>query len=131
MSASCRRCRDAILDICHKVAVSPAMLEEWKRHMSRFARKWLRSMAAHRKPPQSVEPTDVPINLSDYTNSARAQIEKDLCLLEAALGAEKIIVTRDDSLKKALAQRPDGKALLKSIKWVNPLADGVKALESL
>ena len=99
--------------------------------MSRFARKWLRSMAAHRKPPQFVGPANVPINLSAYTGAARALIEKDRCLLEAALGAEKIILTRDNSLKKALAQRPDGKALLRSITWLNPVADGAKAMEAL
>jgi len=88
-------------------------------------------MSAHRKPLQSVEPATVAIDLSAYTDSAREQIEKDLCLLEAALAADKIIVTRDDSLKRALAQRPDGKALLKSIKWINPVTDGAKAIESL
>lgn len=132
VSSSCRNCLDAILNICHKVAVTPAILEEWNRHhMSWFSRTWRHTMAAHRKPLQSVEPADVPINLSAYTKRAREEIEKDMCLLEAALGAEKIIVTRDDSLKKALAQRSDGKALLKSIKWINPLADGAKALEAL
>lgn len=88
-------------------------------------------MSAHRKPMQSVEPASVRINLSAYAKRAREEIEKDMCLLEAALGAEKIIVTCDDSLKRALNQQPDGKALLKSIKWVNPVADGPKALETL
>jgi len=88
-------------------------------------------MAARRKPPQSVEPVKMSIDLSAYTKRAREEIEKDMCLLEAALGADKIILTRDDSLKKALAQRPDGNALLKSIKWVNPVTDGAKALEAL
>lgn len=131
ISSSCRDCLSAILNICHKVAATPAILEEWNRHISRFSRKWCRSMSAHRKPLQSVEPATVAIDLSAYTDSAREQIEKDLCLLEAALAADKIIVTRDDSLKRALAQRPDGKALLKSIKWINPVTDGAKAIESL
>jgi len=131
ISSSCRNSLQAILDICHKVAVIPAILAEWKRHMSRFARKWLRSMTAHRKAPKAVAPASVRINLSAYTKPAREEIEKDMCLLEAALGADKIILTRDDSLKKALAQRPDGNALLKSIKWVNPVTDGAKALEAL
>jgi rRNA-processing protein FCF1 len=88
-------------------------------------------MVARRKLPQAAVLADVPVNLSAYTRSASAQIEKDMCLLEAALGAEKIIVTRDESLKKALEQRPDGKALLQSIKWVNPVTDGATALETL
>ena len=131
MSSSCRDCLDAILDICHRVAVTPAILEEWKRHMSWYSRTWRHSMAARGKPLKAVEPVDARINLGAYPESVRDEIAKDMCLLEAAFGAEKIIVTRDDSLKKALAQRSDGKALLKSIKWINPLADGVKALEAL
>lgn len=88
-------------------------------------------MAARRKPLQSVEPASVPINLNDYARSARAQIEKDLCLLQAVLAADGILLTRDESLKRALNQQPDGKALLKSITWLNPVADGAKALETL
>jgi len=130
-SSSCRNCLEAIRLICHRVAVTPAIKVEWKRHMSRFSRKWCRSMAARRKPMKPVIPAIVPINVSAYASSEREQIEKDMCLLEAALSADSIIVTRDDSLRAALQQRPDGVALLKSIRWINPVTDGVRAIEAL
>ena len=88
-------------------------------------------MAARGKPLAPVTPALVPIELSDYSESARRVIEKDLRLLQAALAADRIIVTRDDSLRVALSQRPDGTALLQSVKWINPIADGPESLKSL
>jgi hypothetical protein len=88
-------------------------------------------MAARRKPLESVVPASVPIDMSMYVHPAREQIEKDVCLLEAALAADRIIVTRDDSLKLALKQRPDGMTLFQSIRWINPVTDGARALEAL
>ena len=131
VSSSCRNCLEAIRRICHRVAVTPAIREEWERHMSRFSRKWRRSMAARRKPLESVVPASVPIDMSVYRNPARRQIEKDVCLLEAALAADRIILTRDESLKLALMQCPDGKRLVEAIRWINPVTDGPEALRAL
>src|SRR5271165_1159009 len=39
----------AILTICHRVCVCAELREEWKRHQSRFARRWLTQMYASRK----------------------------------------------------------------------------------
>ena len=88
-------------------------------------------MAARRKPLEFVPPATVPIDLSAYRNSAREHIDKDMCLLEAALAADRIIVTRDDSLRSALMERPDGTALCQSITWINPVTEGAEALQTL
>ena len=131
MSSSCRECLESIRLICHHVALTPPVWEEWKRHMSRFSRKWLRSMAARKKHPETVILARVPLDMRAYPTPAREQIEKDLCLLQAALAADRILVTRDDRLKVALEQRPDGVVLLRSIRWINPVQDGAKAIEGL
>jgi hypothetical protein len=131
VSSACRACLEAILLICHRVAVTPAIRDEWDRHMSRFSRKWRRSMAARRKPLETVATAAVPIEVTAYSSPAREQIEKDACLLEAAIAADRIIVTRDDSLRLALSRRPDGTALVQSIKWINPVTDGARSLEAL
>ncbi len=88
-------------------------------------------MAARRKPLTPVAPAPVRIDAAAYSDASRAAIEKDLCLLGAALAADHIIVTRDDALRRALAERPDGTALLQSLKWINPVADGTEALKGL
>jgi len=131
VSSSCRECLEAIRLICHRVAMTPDIQEEWDRHMSRFTRKWRRSMAARRKAIRRVDPASIPLNLDAYSASAKSAIEKDLHLLQAALAADRVIVTRDDSLRAALDGRPDGVALAGTIKWINPITDDLEVLNSL
>ena len=130
-SSSCRACLEAILHICHRVAVTGPILDEWNRHMSRFSRKWRRFMAGKKKPIKTIAPAAVSLDIEAFSGPAREQIEKDLILLAAALAADRIIVTRDDRLKAALMTHGDGAAVLNAIRWVNPVADGPKALHDL
>lgn len=88
-------------------------------------------MAARRKPMEPVNPATLSLNLEGFQDAARAAIEKDFCLLQAALAADCIIVTRDDKLRTALAGTPDGIALAGKIKWVNPVTDDLEVLKSL
>jgi hypothetical protein len=131
VSSACRKCLEAIRLICHRVVVTPDIQEEWDRHMSRFTRKWRRSMAARRKPVRCLDPANVSLDLDGYATSARSAIEKDLRLLQAALAADRVIVTRDESLRVALEGRPDGAALAGTIKWINPVTDDLQVLRSL
>ena len=64
-SSACRNCLEEIRTICHRVAISPVLKDEWDRHMSRFSRKWRRSMAARQIPLQIIEPVDNPLNKDD------------------------------------------------------------------
>lgn len=131
VSSACRNCLLAIRDICHRVAVTDPIREEWNNHMSRFSWKWRRSMAARRKPLQVVNPTQVDLDTSSLSDKERVAVEKDRCLLEAALSADCVIVTRDDALRIALAKTQQGMQLLATITWINPVTDGVAALENL
>ena len=131
VSSSCRNCLEAIRRICHRVAVTPDIRDEWDRHMSRFSRKWRRSMAARRKPLQVVNPTEVDLDTSSLSDKERVAVEKDRCLLEAALSADCVIVTRDDAFRNALAKTPQGVDLLTRITWINPVFGGVNALQGL
>lgn len=131
MSSSCRNCLEAIRRICHRVAVTPAIREEWNKHMSRFSRKWRRSMAARRKPLQTVTSADIVLDSAGLCEEDQKVIEKDRCLLEAAFSADHVIVTRDDALRSALAKTPQGTQILAAITWINPVSDGVGKLENL
>jgi hypothetical protein len=88
-------------------------------------------MAARRKAIRRVDPASIHLNLDAYSASAKSAIEKDLHLLQAALAADRVIVTRDDSLRAALDGRPDGVALAGTIKWINPITDDLEVLNSL
>jgi hypothetical protein len=131
VSSACRETLLAVLNICHRVAITKDILDEWNRHMSRFSRKWLRSMAPHRKPPKNVNPHEVDVNTTDLSDSDRAAIEKDLHLIKAALSADRIIVTRDDDIMDILAKPLGSASLTKSIRWINPVRDGASELKLL
>ena len=131
VSSACREYLLAIRRICHRVGMTEKIREEWDRHMSRFTRKWRRSMAARRKPDVRLTPANIHLNISEFSAHAQATIEKDRHLLEAASAADNVIVTLDESFKKALAETPSGTSLLNSVRWFNPVKDGVKGLESL
>lgn len=131
VSSACREALGVILRVCHRVAMTDAIRDEWKSHMSRFARKWLCQMAARRKPSERVNPADVTVDVAEWSDPDRRVVEKDLRLIEAALSSDRIIMTRDDVFQRTLAKTRKGTQLLKSITWVNPVLDGSAKLENL
>jgi predicted nucleic acid-binding protein len=131
VSSACRNCLEAIRSICHRVAFTEPIRDEWVRHMSRFSRKWRRSMAARQKPITMVDPKQLELRWDAYSDVARAAIEKDRGLLGAALATDRVIITLDDSLRRALAECRDGEALLRNVRWIHPVTDGVAAIQAL
>ena len=130
-SSACRQCLLDVLRICHRVVVTEPILDEWNKHMSRFSRKWRRSMAAKKKPLRSITPAAIAIDTSGLSRQEVAAVEKDRCLLEAALAEDHVIVTRDDALMNILAKTVNKNKYLKKITWINPVTDGTTALETL
>ena len=131
VSSTCREFLLAVRTICHRVALTTEMNEEWSRHMSKFTRKWRVSMAARRKPIQVVNPSELSVSVKGLSEADRRAIQKDQCLLEAAFSADRVIVTRDDSLRQVLARMPQGQQWLEMITWINPVSDGIAALKRL
>jgi hypothetical protein len=130
-SPACSEALLSILDICHRVAMTPSIRDEWDRHLSRFSRKWWRSMAAHHKASEYVDPAETGLDMSEYSEKDREIIEKDMSLLTAALSADKIIVTRDDSFQQALAKTKRGQKIRSSITWINPVRQGSAVFSKL
>jgi hypothetical protein len=124
-SVHCRDFLIAVLDICHKVVMTPDIREEWNKHESEFARAWRRRMVAKRK----FEFLDIPVNeelwekidTSAGSDRQRAEMFKDLRLIEAAIATDRTVISLDDNT----ARKFFGKAAvqvdeLKDIVWVNP-----------
>ena len=49
VAKACRDFLQAVLEICHHAVWTPEIAAEWKRHASRFSRKWRVQMAGRRK----------------------------------------------------------------------------------
>ena len=105
-SRNCCEFLRAVLGVCHRIALTDSLREEWNKHRSRFARTWRVSMMARRK----VELVEVAAHLSLKKRIMRAQldkpieaiIEKDRHLIEAALATDKRVASLDDQVREHL-----------------------------
>lgn len=130
VSDLCRETLKSVLNICHQVVLTEPIRSEWKRHKSRFSRKWWVSMYARRKV-QDVNSEKINVDTTGLSSSDQNAIEKDMCLIEAALSADRIILSRDEAFPRALAKTRDGECLLKSVRWINPVVQGPEVLKTL
>jgi hypothetical protein len=90
-----------------------------------------REVRAGRKPLERITPQTLALNTEGLSEGDLRAIEKDRHLLEAAVAADRIIVTRDEALRVALERSSGNARLLASITWVNPVDGEIRALESL
>lgn len=119
MKPDSRRCREflqAVLRISHHAVMCPLLRGEWKRHHSLFAVRWLAEMTTKRK---MEEVEDVPNEALRREAPTRRSVQKDLYLVEAALIADKIVVSLDELARNELAL--DACA---AVMWVNPVVAG-------
>lgn len=114
----------AILDISHKAAFSGDIKAEWKKHWSRFARKWYKTMIAKKK----IDTFDIEedqsfpdrINSSSLIEEHKLAAIKDLILIRAALKADKIIASYDDRARGHYRTLSENMVEIRKICWVNP-----------
>jgi hypothetical protein len=122
----------AILVICHRICLTPALQEEWKRHQSRFARRWLTQMYAARKvvicepPPCRDVLADIRSDRS-ITRSDVAAAEKDMHLIEAAVVMGRTVLSWDNKVAAVIRKVCGGGAatrrLIGDVLWINPIAE--------
>ena len=130
VSSACRNNLCAILSICHRMVATRQIDAEWKRHASRYSRKWRRFMAGRGKI-VPLTPKKLPVGIAAISGDDKVAIEKDLHLMEAANAADHIIITGDDSLREAILRAKKGAGLFAMFKWINPVRDGTDVLASL
>jgi len=120
----CKDFLDAVLKICHRFVLSLDLSEEWKRHRSQYAAEWLKGMYARKKVFPVTLPEDAglaeAILQTGQTAVEKEALRKDLFLVEAALAADGIIVSRDDEARRLFRQAATQVGKLREIVWINP-----------
>ncbi len=124
ISKYCRDFLKATLKICHRIVMTPDIVDEWKKHQSRFARQWRVSMEARKK----VERIEAGANdelrrkIVRVTNDdqGRAAMLKDSCLVEAAIATDGIVVSLDEAARRLFAETSRSVSELEDVVWVNP-----------
>jgi hypothetical protein len=123
-SRNCREFLQSVLGLCHRMAMTDPIKEEWMKHQSRFARRWQVSMMARRK----VVFVEIASHLSLEKRVTRVEsneviaavMEKDRRLVEAALVTEERVISLDDRMRKHLQDHVAKLSEVRSICWVNP-----------
>jgi hypothetical protein len=114
----------AIRKICHRVILTPGIRSEWDKHQSRFASDWRVSMVRIRKIDVSSIDADDELRrrigeVAPDESIARIML-KDAHLIEAAVAADRIVVSLDDAVRRHFARASAGLDSLREIVWVNP-----------
>jgi hypothetical protein len=130
-SIRCREFLQLTLKICHRAVMPPKLRDEWRRHQSRFSRKWYKAMLA-RKKIIHLEPDPDPsirdrVRGYNCTEKKRRVLVKDLHLVEAALQTDHIVVSLDDEARGCFAEAARHLAPLRVIAWVDPGAEDARA----
>jgi hypothetical protein len=112
------------LEASHQVVLTPEISEEWRRHRSAFARRWLVSMFARRRVLRLPSATDAALRtkVSDAAENqaGRDAMEKDMLLIEAGLATERRVTSLDDRCRGHFARVSTSVGEIRSIVWVNP-----------
>jgi hypothetical protein len=127
VSSACRSFLQEVLEICHKVVMTPEISEEWNNHRSNFAFLWRASMTARKKVVRRSSVEDVglreAIRRLELTDRARDAILKDIHLVEAALATGQAVASLDETIRGHLCQISSTVRTLGLLVWVNPIKD--------
>jgi hypothetical protein len=124
ISIACRDCLETIRKVCHRMVITTEISVEWNNHQSSFARGWRRWMISKRKV------VHLTVNLEPELYDAigdlitvgkqQADILKDALLVEAAVSADKIILSLDNSARTLFVAVAPKVGKIQEIAWVNP-----------
>jgi predicted nuclease of predicted toxin-antitoxin system len=121
--------------ICHKVVMTAEIYREWRSHGSYFSLKWLGNMERRKKVIREPACADrglrASISRAHLTARQQGAVGKDLPLVEAALAADRIIVSQDEEARQLFSRLAPDYRPLRAILWLRPDASPTKALEWL
>jgi len=125
ISKSCRDVLFEVYEFCHKVGLTERISDEWKHHYSNFSKKWHRYMNGKGGIENISVTSDIEENFKEYFKNYPKErderiVFKDIHLIEAALKADKIILSRDSEAKNVFNKYAERFPILKRIRWVDP-----------
>lgn len=124
-SKHCRDFLQDVLSICHRIVMPNEINEEWRRHQSAFARRWLTSMYARRKVDweKTIEANSRlrgRIEAQATGEATRRAMLKDCHLLEAAIATDQTIASLDDRVRQLFSDAAESVGEIRVVIWANP-----------
>lgn len=135
VSKACRDFLEAVLKICHHVVLTREIRQEWNKHQSNFTALWRSSMYARKKVARpQVDRNDVlrtGIANSNLSHNECEEVLKDVHLVEAALAADLLLASLDDTARASFRKIAHEVGSLQQVVWVNPAKDDERAVQWL
>lgn len=135
IGASCHEFLMASRAVCHRIAWTDAIDEEWMRHRSGFALQWLASMQALKKVRElgDIRLADLRDQICEHAADGNVAkiVLKDCHLVEAALAADGCVASLDDRVRYHLGTLVSNIKVLAGIVWINPAVEDEAAIEWL
>ena len=105
-------CRDflmGVLEICHKIVMTPEIRDEWNKHKSDFARQWQINMMSKKKIHilKDISPDHDLWNQVETvakSDKDRGIMIKDMLLIEGAIATDQIIISLDEKARTTFKQ---------------------------
>ncbi len=125
-----KNCRDFLITMKkydHRIVLTPEIIQEWRKHRSKFARRWLVDMFGSKKVVRLDELDDADLHekIAQYASSdkQRDAMLKDVLLVSAAHATDKIVASLDDVVRGHFAVTSATVSMLRDIVWTNPSHD--------
>ena len=124
-SIVCRTFLETVLNTCHHCVITSELAREWNDHTSNFSSGWRFNMESRDKVEEVIN-YNIPNLRSEIDSyvmngSVSRQVLEDVHLIEAALKADKIIISMNDQDRKRFARMSKTIETLRDIAWLNPL----------
>ena len=127
-----QRCREFLetmfKETRHLIVITDAIEAEWLKHQSNFASHWLASMYKRGRvctieitTPGKLRYKVISTTFDDYERSAML---KDIHLLEAALHADRIVVSQDERVRGYFHKAAQEVKAVTLVAWINPCQEG-------
>ncbi len=142
VSKHCRDLLKAVRTICHRILLEDpttnkerTVRREWNENASRFSRTWLNSMFGRKKLDLRTVPENEPLRraLSAWApdEGIRKAVDEDAHLIEAALAADRIVISCDDTARGYFMAAAGQFPRFLGIAWVNPTQEAPNVLQWL
>ncbi|MEA5533324.1 hypothetical protein [Crocosphaera sp. XPORK-15E] len=122
-----KNCRDflkAVLELDYSMVMTSELKQEWDKHQSTFARKWRVSMIAKKKFKyyENVTLDELRKQIEECAENykKREAMWKDICLLEAAIITDKIVISLDEKVRQYFSEVSKDIPEIGIIIWLNP-----------
>jgi hypothetical protein len=124
-AVACRKALEAIRQVRHFVVQTPRLEEEWDNHASEYSLDWLVQMESRRRVVHAAQEPETGLQGAlqklVVTPEVLAIMVKDCHLLEAALAADRVVISKDEKAYAHFYRASDSIRQIRPVMWASPM----------